>query len=60
VEGLKSLQEAIKEYTYKEFVDSKTVLVAQDDPLVGSLALDVKVSVPKTPIIIKNVKVTKF
>jgi cyclophilin family peptidyl-prolyl cis-trans isomerase len=60
VEELKSLQEAIKEYTYKEFVDSKTVLVAQDDPLVGSLALDVKVSVPKTPIIIKNVKVTKF
>ena len=60
VEELTALQDAIKEDTYKEFVESKTILVAQDDPFVASLALDVKVSVPKTPIIIKTVEVTKF
>ncbi len=59
-EELTALEEAIKEYEYDEFVESKTVLIGEDDPLVGSLALDEKVSVPKTPIVIQSVKVTKF
>lgn len=60
VDELKRLQDAIKEFDYNEFVDSTTILIGEDDPLVGSLALDVKVNVPKTPIVIKSVKVTKF
>lgn len=60
VDELKALQDAINEFEYKEFVDSTTVLIGEDDPFISSLALDAKVSVPKTPIIIKSVKVTKF
>ncbi len=60
VDELTDLQEAIKDYEYDEFVESKIVLVGEDDSLVGPLSLDVKVSVPKTPIVIQSVKVTKF
>ena len=60
VDELKDLQNEIKEYEYDEFVNSVNTLVGQDDPFIGTLALEVKVSVPKTPIIIKSVKVNKF
>ena len=60
VDDLEALQEAIQEVEYKEFVESTTILIAQDDPLISSLALDAKVSVPKTPIVIQSVKVNKF
>lgn len=60
VDELKSLQNELKDYEYKEFVNGVNTLVGQDDPLISSLALEVKVNVPTTPIIIKSVKVNKF
>ena len=60
VEELEALQDAINKFEYDEFVNSTTVLIGEDDPFIAALALDAKISVPKTPIIIKSVKVTKF
>ena len=60
VEVLEALQEAINAYDADEFVETKTVIVGEDDPLVGGLSHDVAVKVPVSSIVIKEVKVLKF
>ena len=55
---LMDLQDAIKDI--EDFTERKTIIIGEDDPFVGTLALDEAISVPTTPIVIKTVKVTKF
>ena len=64
---LEDLQEALTEYieeTYNgevnEFTESESVIICEDDPFLGSQAVTETFSVPKAPIVIKSVKVTKF
>ena len=42
------------------FTESESVTICEDDPYLGSQSIRETFSVPKTPIIIKSVKVTKF
>lgn len=64
---LENLQTALKEYieeTYNgetdEFTENKSVTVCEDDPNLKDHAIRETFSVPKKPIVIKSVKVTKF
>lgn len=63
---LEALQEALEDYiadNYSEsesFTESETVNVCEDDPQLGDHSVTETFSVPKKPIVIKSVKVTKY
>lgn len=64
---LEDLKEALEEYIedvyngeVESFTESESVIICEDDPYLGSQSLRETFSVPKTPIIIKSVKVIKY
>ena len=66
-EVLEALQEALTEYidaNYEgevdAFTESQSVLICEDDPYLASESAKATFSVPKSPIVIKSVKVTKY
>ena len=66
-EILENLQEALTDYieeTHNDevdsFTESQSVLIGEDDPYLASQSVRVNYSVPKSAIVIKSVKVTKF
>lgn len=66
--ALGSLQTAISDYmddTFGEeaeekFAESETVTVDENDPVVGGQGVAVSYDVPREPIIVKSVKITKY
>lgn len=63
LEGLQAdLNEYIEEHYSDEnpFTENKTVTICEDDPFLGEHSVAEVFSVPKAPIVIKKVKVTKF
>ncbi len=63
LEGLQAdLNEYIEEHYSDEnpFTENKSVTVCEDDPFLGEHSAAEVFSVPKAPIVIKKVKVTKF
>ena len=67
VDVLEDLQEALADYIetvyngeVEDFTESESMLIGEDDPYLASHSARVTVSVPKSPIVIKSVKVTKY
>ena len=66
-EVLEDLQEALTDYIESkynsevgDFTEAQSILVGEDDPYLATQSVRVTYNVPKTPIVIKSVKVTKF
>ena len=64
---LEDLQEALTEYIeanyngeVDNFTEAETVIICEDDPFLASQSVTATFSVPKSPIVIKSVKVTKY
>ena len=64
---LEALQQALKDYIEEkyngetaDFTESESVTICEDDPFLGDHAIRENFSVPKQPIVIKSVKVTKY
>ena len=66
-EKLENLQEALTDYIEEKhndevdsFTESQSILIGEDDPYLASQSVRVNYRVPKSAIVIKSVKVTKF
>ena len=64
---LEDLQEALTEYIESNyngevdnFTEVESVVIGEDDPYLASQLITATFSVPKSPIVIKSVKVTKY